>query len=60
MTEEPEEDKFKATIKRLTEPLEKWESIKKILLDDIRSTQDVIAAIDRIIDEEHKKYSAKN
>ena len=58
MTEE--QLRLQAAIKRLTEPLEKWESIKKMLLDDIRSTQDVIAAIDRIIDEEHSKYSKKN
>jgi hypothetical protein len=58
MTEE--ELKLQAAIEKLIEPLEQWESIKKILIEDISRSQDLINTIDRYITDRQKKFENLN
>ncbi len=57
---ESDDLKLQAVIEKLIEPLEKWQKIKEILLDDIRSSQDLIATIDRFIQDRQKKFEKLN
>jgi hypothetical protein len=55
-----QEEKLQAAIEKLTQPLEKWESIRKILTDDICRSQDLINTIDRYIEDRQKKFETLN
>lgn len=52
--------KCQEAIDRLTSSTDKWTAVKKILLEDIQATHEVIEYIDRIIQERHDKFAKLN
>lgn len=55
-----EDKKFQEAINRLTETTDKWNKIKTILLEEIRSHQELINYIDKILSERENKFSKLN
>lgn len=55
-----DDKKLQEAINRLTSPVEHWLEIKKILEDEIKSNQELITFIDKIVQERQDKFSKLN
>lgn len=54
------EKELKKAIDTLTKDVDTWNSVKKILLDEIKSHQDIIEFIDRYQKAKEDKFSKQN
>jgi hypothetical protein len=54
------EDEIEKAIAHLTKSTEHWLAIKQVLLDDIRSNQEIIKAIDKRIKQNELKMTKLN
>ena len=54
------ERKYNEILQKFSEDIERWETIKCKLRDDIRIYQDLIIAIDNLIESRQKKFEKLN